>query len=264
MTKKYQWVIIILMLAALLVGGCAPEPAPEPTQAPTVIPSPTPVPPPTATPIYPGIWGGSWNIWAGMGEDSEDHELLKYVTSEIIVEGSYLTTEVLIQGEAHTVTAEISQDGIAAVGEWSGPDGQSGTAVMLISADQQSFAGNFNGTDFFCGSRDANKKPKDCITDISADWDGAWVVWIGPDEIESLVFLEQDGQKVGIMLYDFTGTVSSDGLSMTGEINEAYFSGQMEARMLDNQAQFRGNIGGLFPFCGVRPGGPKPDPCLGP
>ena len=264
MTKNNQWGIVILMLAALLVGGCAPEPAPEPTQAPTVIPSPTTVPSLTPTPIYPGIWGGSWNIWAGMGEDSEDYELLRYVPSEIVVEGNFLTTEVLIQGEPHTVTAEISRDGIVAVGEWSGPDGQSGSAVMLISVDQQSFAGNFNGTDFFCGSRHMNRKPIDCMTEIADGWDGTWVVWIGPDELESLVFLEQIDQKVEIMLYDFTGTVSSDGLSMTGEINEAYFTGEMEAHMLDNQVQFNGNIGGLFPFCGVRPGGPKPDPCLGP
>ena len=31
----------------------------------------------------------------------------------------------------------------------------------------------------------------------------------------------------------------------------------------DNGLQFTGSMNGMFPFCGVRPGGAKPEPCMG-
>lgn len=258
--------ILFLMILILGLSSCVPDKTTAPdaaaTEAPTTSPTLTPEPSPSPTPIYTGLWGGTWNVWSGAPEASDD--IVKLQTVDFSIEGNRLSAEVIVRGEILTVEANISEDGITALGSWQYQDGRSGSATLLISGDRQSFAGNLNGELIFCGSRGGNKRPSPCFTEISGDWNGEWIVWFGPDDTEMLMVMQQDGNQVGVMLYDFSGTVSEDGRTLTGEMNEMGFTGQVEARLLDNQAQFTGYVSGLFPFCGARPGGPMPDPCMGP
>jgi hypothetical protein len=157
----------------------------------------------------------------------------------------------------------MSLDGITAIGDWESSNGNSGPINMLISEDKQEFVGNLGGEVMLCGSREGTFKPTPCYTEIGG-WSGEWVVWLGPDETEIILFFNQEGSEVGVMVYDFDGTVSEDGRTLAGEFNEFGISGSLEAKILDNMAQFTGNIVNLFPFCGVRRGGPKPAVCLGP
>ena len=99
---------------------------------------------------------------------------------------------------------------------------------------------------------------------IGTDWSGEWITWFGPDETEAVLFFQQDGSDIGAMIYDFAGKVSDDKRTLTGEFNEFGISGSLEASILDNLAQFNGNMMDMFPFCGVRRGGPKPEVCFVP
>ena len=108
-------------------------------------------------------------------------------------------------------------------------------------------------------------KPKACWANIGPDWSGEWIAWLGPEEVELVLFIKVDGDSLEAMAYDVAGTLSADGRTFTGTFNEFGIpNGSIEGRILDNLAQFNGNIMGSFPFCGVRRGGPKPEVCLGP
>jgi len=258
--------IIFIILAALTFSGClpaaAPEAVPEPTEAPTALPSHTPEPTPSPTPEYIGVWQGTWNVWAGTPGESD--EIVKIQKIDFMVEGNRVSMEMLMAGENRTVEAEISDDGVTALGSWRSEDGRSGTASMLISEDRLEFAGNLDGEVDFCGSRSQTERPSPCFTEITGNWDGKWTVWSGAEDVEIVMVLQQEGNEVDVMIYDISGTVSEDGRTLTGEISEMGFTGKLEAGLLDNQAQFTGNVSGIIPFCGARPGGPKPEPCIGP
>jgi hypothetical protein len=109
-----------------------------------------------------------------------------------------------------------------------------------------------------------DEKPEPCYLDIRGEWSGEWVIWFGPEETEALIVLKVEGDQISTLIYDFTGTISADGRTITGEISEMGFTGKVNVEMLENNVQFRGNISGLFPFCGSIVGGSKPDPCMGP
>ena len=251
----------VLFLLILLISACSsPEKPAAPSAAegivPTTEPTATPAPTLTPTPQLTQDWVGTWFLWAG-----DDIQNLEMIFS---AEENHITGTNEEEGESRKINAKMSLDGITAVGDWQSSTGVSGPITMLISEDRQEFAGSLGGDVLFCGSREENKKPKQCLTKITGDWSGEWIVWIGPDETEVILFFKQEGSEVGVMVYDFEGTVSEDGRTLTGEFNEFGISGSLEAKILDNMAQFTGNMINLFPFCGVRRGGPKPADCLGP
>jgi len=266
--KKLCGYFLLHLLAVIFLTGCGQAAAPAQAQAPTDPPSPTakPTNAPTAIPTSPsaGIWDGTWFIWAGAAPFSEEFKFLKPEPTVFFFSGDQIKAEILVGGIVHMMTAKVSADGVSALGEWTSDGGRTGSAVMLISEDGQFFAGNLEETTVFCGSRKGNSKPNPCYTEIGRDWHGEWVTWLGPDETEAVFIMEQDGSTIGTMVYDFSGKVSQDGRTISGTLNEMGLASAVEAVLLDNQAQFRGNIGGVFPFCGARPGGPKPSPCMGP
>jgi len=71
----------------------------------------------------------------------------------------------------------------------------------------------------FFGSREGSFKPTSYFTEIGG-WSGGWVVWFDPEEIETILFFKQEGSEIDVMVYDFEGTVSEDGRTLTGEFNE--------------------------------------------
>ena len=252
---------IPFFLIILLVSACSTSEKPAaaaitaetiPTDEPTATPAPTLAP----TPLFTQDWTGSWFLWIG---DT-------YQTIEVIftADGNQITGTIIEEeDESRRINATMSLDGISVTGEWESSDGNSGPINMLISEDRQEFTGNLGDETMFCGSREGSFKPTPCFSEIGG-WNGEWVVWFGPDEFEAILFFKQKGSEIVVMVYDFEGTVSDDGRTLTGEFNEFGISGSLEAKILDNKAQFTGNMLSLFPFCGVRKGGPKPAVCLGP
>ena len=251
----------VLFLLLLLVSACAPAEKPAAPSAvegivPTAEPTAAPAPTLTPTPQLTQDWVGTWFLWVGDG--------IQNLEVSFSTEGNHITGTNEKEGESTKINAKMSLDGITAVGDWQSSNGISGPINMLISEDRQEFAGNLGGEVMFCGSREGSQKPNPCLTKITGDWSGEWVVWLGPDETEVILFFKQEGSEVDVMIYDFEGKVSEDGRTLTGEFNEFGISGSLEATILDNMAQFTGNMINLFPFCGVRRGGPKPADCLGP
>lgn len=253
--------MVVPFLLILLVSACtvaekpaAPTPAPEiiPTTEPTTTLAPTLVP----TPLFTQDWAWSWFLWVG--------DCNKRIEADFSIEGNQITGTIDEEGESRRINAMMSLDGITATGTWESSSGDSGQVDMLISEDRQEFIGNLDGEAKFCGSRAGHSKPSYCPTKIDGNWSGEWVVWFGPDEFEVILFFKQEGSEIEVMVYDFEGTVSEDGRTLNGEFNELGISGSLEARILDNKAQFTGNMLKLFPFCDDRNGGPKPTVCLGP
>jgi hypothetical protein len=253
---------IIFLIFGLFLGACAAPQAPQqaPTGiTPTVTPAPinTPEPSPTATTSWSDDWAGTWYVWV----QNDIHP----VPVEFSVAGNQLMGVVEQEGDARTVAAELLPGGISAVGSWSSDNERSGSLGMLISQDRQEFSGNMGGVSLFCGSRIGKMKPKACWAGIAPDWSGEWIAWLGPDEVELVLFFKVDGNAVEAVAYDVAGTLSEDGRTFTGTFNEFGIpNGSIEGRILDNLAQFTGNILGSLPFCGVRRGGPKPEVCLEP
>lgn len=251
----------VLFLLILLISACssAEKPAGPATTAetvPTTEPAATPAPTLTPTPELTQDWVDTWSLW--IGENNQKSEV------NFTAEGNQITGAIEVEGESRKINAKMSLDGITVTGNWESSSGNSGPINMLISEDRQEFAGNLGGEVMFCGSREGSKKPKSCFTEFGGYWSGEWIVWLGPEETETILFFNQEGSEVGVMVYDFKGTVSEDGYTLTGEFNEFGISGSLEAKILDNMAQFTGNMINLTPFCGVRRGGPKPAACFGP
>jgi len=249
-----------LFLIILLVSACsaAEKPTAPSTTAeivPTAEPTATSAPTLAPTPLFTQDWTGSWLIWMG--------DTYQTIEVNFSADGHQITGTIEKEGESRKINAVMSLDGISVTGDWESSNGNSGAINMLISEDRQEFAGNLGGESMFCGSREGSFKPTPCFAKIGG-WSGEWVVWFGPEEIEAILFFKQEGSEIDVMVYDFEGTVSEDGRTLTGEFNELGISGSLEAKILDNKAQFTGNMLELFPFCGVRKGGPKPTDCLGP
>ena len=250
----------VFVLLILLVSACAPSEEPAtpstieeivPTPEPTATPSPTLTPTPQVT----LDWEGTWFLWVG--------ETFEPIEVNFSAEGNIIIGTIEEKGESRKINAAVSLDSVTAIGDWESSSENSGPVAMLISEDGKEFTGNLGSEGMFCGSREGAFKPKPCYTEIGG-WKGEWVVWVGPDETEVVLFFNQEGNDLDVMVYDFKGSVSEDGRTLTGEFNEFGFTGSLEAKILDNMAQFTGNMVDLLPFCGVRRGGPKPAVCFGP
>ena len=108
------------------------------------------------------------------------------------------------------------------------------------------------------------------------DWSGYWDGYMGPIEddmvIPSGMTFTVDGSSVTILLHesvepvDMTGTISSDGLSISGTWTDPWDDGVFTFYALGtDQFQGRGNEGdGEFKWCGSRGGAGMPDPCYKP
>ena len=252
--------MVVLVLLILLVSACAPAEKPAAPSSveeivPTAEPTATPAPTLTPTPQLTQDWVGTWFVWVG--------DTYQTIEVNFSAEGNLITGTIEEEGGSRKINANMSSDGITAIGDWESSSGNSGPIAMLISGDRQEFVGNLGGEVMFCGSREGTFKPTPCFTEIGS-WRGEWVVWVGPDQTEVVLFFNQEDSAVDVMVYDFSGAVSEDGRTLTGEFNEFGITGSLEAKILDNMAQFTGNMVNLFPFCGVRRGGPKPADCLGP
>jgi len=253
--------IAVPFLLILLVSACSAAEKPAtpittPEIIPTVEPTATLAPTLIPTPVFIQDWTGSWFLWVG--------DYNKRIEANFSIEDNQITSTIQEVGETRKINAVISSDGITAAGTWESSSGDSGLIDMLISEDRQEFVGNLDSEAKFCGSRAGHRKPSYCLTTIDGGWSGEWVVWFGPEEVEAILFFKQEGSEINVMVYDFEGTVSEDRRTLIGEFNELGISGSLEAKILDNRAQFTGNMLKLFPFCGVRNGGPKPTDCLGP
>jgi len=251
---------IPFFLIILLVSACSTAEKPVTTTIATeIVPTSeaiaTPTPTLVPTPLFTQDWTGSWFSWVG-----GTYQAIEVIFS---ADGNQITGTIEEEGESKKINAVMSLDGISVTGDWESSNGNSGPINMLISEDKQEFVGNLGGETMLCGSRKGSFKPTPCFTEIGG-WRGEWIVWFGPEEIEAILFFKQEGRKINVMVYDFERTVSEDGRTLTGEFNELGISGSLEAKILDNKAQFTGNMLKLFPFCGVRKGGPKPTVCLGP
>ena len=180
-------------------------------------------------------------------------------------EANELSGTVNLEGNQITFVAEFYPEGITAQGNWISADGDSGPLSLLMSEDKQKFNGNMGSDMPFCGTRSGQKKPKDCWSWIGPSWNGEWNAWLGPDQFEAVLMFNVTGNNAEVMIYDVAGTVSEDGRTFDGFLNDfGIQDAPVHSRILDNMAQFTGNIMGIFPFCGVRRGGPKPETCLGP
>lgn len=248
---------ICIILLFFFVAACSPIAAKEPLPTDTPVPLPTDTPGPTLTPTksYEEV-GEWWFVWI--------RENRFHVHVNFIVDGSQISGTIEEDNLTTEFTAIMSYDGVSADGEWDDSDGRSGQVSLLFSEDKHDFSGNLDGSELFCGSRAKLKKPNPCHTQIGFDWGGEWIAWLGPEQTEVVLFFEQEAGEVNTLIYDFKGTIDEDGRTLTGTFNEFGFQGELEAKILDNKAQFNGNMSGILPFCGVRRGGPKPVECFGP
>lgn len=270
MKPKSIVVLLLILGLSLCLQGCKTSeqstgtPTAPPSKASPASPTQTPAPTSSPTPEYYATWSGDWHYWTGTEENSPDFEFIEAQMTTFTLEGKEILAEIKMMDDVHTIRAAVSEDGITATGNVSYADGRSGPVEMMIQKDGDSFIGNLDDNIVFCGSRTMDEKPEPCYLDIRGEWGGEWVIWFGPEETEALIVLKVEGDQISTLIYDFTGTISADGRTITGEISEMGFTGIVNAEMLGNNVQFRGNISGLFPFCGSIVGGSKPDPCMGP
>ena len=265
--------LITILIIGTLTACSNTSQSPTPTETPfvestaTIEPSPTnepsstPEPTITFTPTPPPIdaWAGTWTLFKG------EARTVERISTEFTFEGSQIFGEFTDKtGQTKTINATVSSDGVVAIGEWNAPNGQHGKVTFLMSDDKDQISGNLDGTEPFCAKRSGIDAPKPCFSEIPPDWDGEWWVWAGPDETSSVLVFYQNGNNVEVLFYEFEGITSENGMGLTGSWHAYGMDGELEAKKLENGVQFNGNMNGLFPFCGVRPGGAKPDPCMGP
>ena len=167
-------------------------------------------------------------------------------------------------GQEKTFLVTVSSDGVLATGNLISSIGNKQPITLLLNKEKDQMAGNINGITPFCATRGSINYPKPCFTEIRGDWAGEWWVWAGPDEDSSMLVFYQNGNRVDVLFYEFSGETSEGGRVLTGDWHAYGMDGNLVAKKLDNGIQFNGNMNGMFPFCGVRPGGSKPDPCMGP
>jgi len=116
-----------------------------------------------------------------------------------------------------------------------------------------------------CAVRDGSEQPDPCESEFDLNWPGGWYVWLGPLETEALFFFDPEGQSAGPLSYTIKAFVSGEGgEKLLGTWESMGSSGEIELKLDENGIQFSGNLDGQFPFCGVRPGGEKPERCYGP
>ena len=105
---------------------------------------------------------------------------------------------------------------------------------------------------------------------VSVNLDGPWTIWQGTSQqMLNIDFLQQGYSLVGnaatgdgySMLFE--GTISTDGLSVTGQWNSTKgTSGSFIMYLNSSYTTFLGNLGGGVPFCGNRMNTSMPSPCL--
>ena len=250
-----------LFLISACTGGEQPASATittsPPIEIPTAEPTATLIHTPTPTLPPQEAWVGPWTLWVGNNMEQLEIDFISdrdQIVGVIEVGG----------GETKTFSAKTSEDGLTAIGTWISSNGQSGTLALLITEDKKQFIGNMDGTEPLCGARDGYEQPHPCKCKFGFDWSGEWLVWLGTEQIETILLFTQDGNDVGIRIYEFEGITSEDGFKLTGPWKALGGSGSFEAKMLDNMAQFTGNLEQIYPICGARLGAPKPEPCMGP
>lgn len=263
----FSRIAFVFLLSIMFCSACVASEAPA--AAGTSVPSPTTVPVESPAPVITSastmtpapssgeVWSGTWTVWIGEGADQE--------MLNVFFEGNGNEITAVVEGEQFsglTFNAVVSTDGVAALGDWQSDSGRSGALSMVMNAEHTQFAGSMHGLASFCGSRESISRPNPCESVFGSGWGGEWTMWIGPDEAETLMVLEQTGNTVRTLLYDIEGTLSDDGTAISGSWSAFGSSGVLEAKLLSNQAQFQGNLNGLFPLCGARPGASKPQPCM--
>ncbi len=108
------------------------------------------------------------------------------------------------------------------------------------------------------------------IITIPNDWSGSWTVYNGETEEDRLanpLVVEVNGADfLGVVTgtysrLTFTGTISLDGLSVTGTWRNPAATGRFTFFWL-NENQFNGNTSNAFAFCGARNLAEQPSPCF--
>lgn len=104
-------------------------------------------------------------------------------------------------------------------------------------------------------------------TDIftPVDWTGNWTAFFGDEGgllFRATLIVSREGNTItGVHSTQiFTGTLSEDGLSVSGTWVNPPSSGTFSWTIVSDN-QFCGNTDGAFAYCGARNGAPRPDPC---
>lgn len=226
------------------------ETAVPPSATPTLTVPPSHTPTPTATTNPGGIWHGAWNTqcdYLSCGDMVINHE-----------EGKPTLTGTF--GGTGSLSGTI--DGNHLVGTWSF-SGQSGTIDFWISADGQSWQGNWNKQYSWCGTRTGGAFPAPCGV---ASWYGQWITSCNDSDVLcGTINLIQDGIQVEGTYADGSGTINglAQGSNLDGTWFRAGNSGQFTFFMQNDGTQFNGNYNEDFPWCGRRTNiATLPDPCL--
>ncbi len=234
---------ICLVIFLFLITSCAPE---------VVVPKSDHSP-------EAALWVGDWTIWVAKSHDSEPTEVF-FTADGNLIAGSVAISE----GASADFTAEVGAGGHAALGTHESNEGLSDSVSLILSADGNQFSGYLHGIAAMCGAREGFEKPDPCLSAFGHGWDGGWTVWIGSIEMEGKLFFDPAGESIGPLNYDVELALSDDGSILAGKWMAVGSTGKLEAVLLENGVQFVGNMDGIFPFCGVRPGGPKPETCMAP
>lgn len=250
MKNKMLLIAITLSIAVTVISACrAGNPLIPATSTAFIAPDP-----------LTDSWLGEWTVWV-QEEIEEAPEMLV-----INAKGPTLEGEVYLNDDDRaSFSAELNSDGSAAVGNWQSESGKSGAVSMLISSDGSRFLGNLQGVGPMCAVREGDTMPDPCESDFALDWSGGWYIWIGPQETEGRFYYDPAGESAGPLSYEIKAFISGEDSSVLLGTWEAVGSkGEIELTLSENGIQFSGNIDGQFPFCGVRPGGDKPEPCFAP
>lgn len=205
------------------------------------------------------LWTGEWNVWVVRSADPEAAEVTFTADGNLIA-----GTVPLGNALSADFSAEAGVDGISALGTYESNEGLSDSVSMILSADGKQFSGYLHGISAVCGAREDAGKPDPCLSAFKSGWEGGWTVWIGPLEMEGNLFFDPNDESVGPLSYEVVLEASDDGAALVGKWMAVGSTGKLEALLLENGVQFHGRMDDRYPFCGVRPGGPKPETCLMP
>jgi serine/threonine protein kinase len=216
------------------------------TQSPTPTPSATPTF--TVTPIPPGVWNGSWLSsceFLDCGGVTLSHN-----------EGEATVSGTFADGEG-TLVGIIEENRLT--GTWSF-GGENGTIDFWLSADGNSWIGNWDKTAAWCGYRGGEPEPTPCGV---ATWYGDWTTDCSPAICGDLT-LTQNGSEVtgSYAAGEGTITATASNTTLTGTWTRNANSGSLQFFALENGDRFNGNYNGSFGWCGRRAGAEFPDPCL--
>ena len=226
-----------------------------PTGTPTFTPTPTATATPTATPTFtntpipPGAWNGVW-LSSCQFLDCGSVTLI-HNEGEETVSGTFAAGN-------GTLVGIIEENRLT--GTWSFA-GENGSIDFWLSADEQTWIGNWDKTAAWCGYRDGQTEPTPCGV---ATWYGDWTTNCGPSGCGTLS-LTQDGTEVEGTYANEDGALeaTANGTVLTGTWNRNDTSGPIQFFALENGDRFNGNYNnGNFAWCGHRTGADFPDPCL--